>query len=52
MQAVRIYTQDIQMEFGIEKRAMLIIRGRKRQMSEGIELPNQETSEHSEKGKL
>ena len=30
------------MEFGIEKCAMLIKRGGKRQITEGIELPNQE----------
>ena len=30
------------MEFGIEKCAMLIIKSRKSQITEGIELPNQE----------
>ena len=30
------------MEFGIEKCSMLIMRSRKRQMTEGIERPNQE----------
>ena len=30
------------MEFGIEKRAMLIMINEKRQIREGIELPNQE----------
>ena len=35
-QAVRIYNQDIGMEFGIDKCAMLIMRGGKRQMTEGI----------------
>ena len=30
------------MEFGIEKGAMLIKKSKKRQMTEGIELPNQE----------
>ena len=30
------------MEFGIEKCTMLIMRSRKRQISEGIELPNQD----------
>ena len=41
-QAVRIYRQDIRMGFGIEKCAMLIMKSEKRQMIEGIELPNQE----------
>ena len=50
IQTIRIYSQDIGMEFGIEKCATLIIRG-KRQMREGIELPNQEKSERSEKRK-
>ena len=36
IQAVRIYNQDIGMEFGIEKCAMLIMRSRKRQMTERI----------------
>ena len=44
VQAVRIYSQDIGMEFGIEKCTMLIRRSRKRQMTEGIEQPNQEKS--------
>ena len=39
---MRIYSQDIEMEFGIEKCAILIIRGGKQHMIEGIELPNQE----------
>ena len=34
IQAVRIYIQDIGMEFGIEKCAMLIMRSGKRQMTE------------------
>ena len=40
--AVRIYSQDIGIEFGIEKCAMLIMKSRKQQMVEGIELPNQD----------
>ena len=40
IQAVRIYSQDIGMRFGIEKCAMLIVKSGKRQMTEGIELPN------------
>ena len=53
MQGVRIFSQDIGMEFGIENCAMLIMRSRKRNMREGLELPNQEKkSERSEKKKL
>ena len=37
--AVRIYSQDIGMEFGIEKCAMLMKSG-KRHMTDGMELPN------------
>ena len=39
---MRIYSQDIGMECGIEKCIMLIIKIGKRQMTEGIELLNQE----------
>ena len=39
---MRIYSQDIGMEFGIEKSAMPIMRSGKRHMAEGMELPNQE----------
>ena len=42
IQVVRIYSQDIGVEFSIEKCAMLIMRNRKRQKTEGIELPNQQ----------
>ena len=38
--AVRIYGQDIGMEFGIEKCAMLVMKSGKRHMTDGIELPN------------
>ena len=38
----RIYSQDIGMEFGIEICAMLIMKSRKEQITEGIELPNKE----------
>ena len=37
-----IYSQDIGMEFVIEKCSMLIMKSRKRQITERIELPNQE----------
>ena len=40
--AVRIYSQDIGIEFGIEKCAMLIMENGKRHMTKGIELPNEE----------
>ena len=38
--AVRIYCQDIEMEFGIEKCAMLIMKSGKRHMTDGMEPPN------------
>ena len=37
-----IYNEDIGKRFGIEKYAMFIIKSGKRQMTEGIELTNQE----------
>ena len=40
--AVRIYSQDIGMEFGREKCAMLVIKSGKRHMTDGMELPNQD----------
>ena len=40
LQIVRIYSDDIGMEFGIEKHAVLIMKSKKRQMIEGIELPH------------
>ena len=39
IQAVIIYSQDIGMEFGIEKFAMLIMKSRNQQKTERIELP-------------
>ena len=41
IQTVRIYIQDIGIEFGIEKYTMLTMSSGKRHMPEGIELPNQ-----------
>ena len=38
--AVRIYSQDIGMEFGIEKCAMLVMKSGKLHMTDGTELPN------------
>ena len=52
VEAVTIYSQDIGMEFDIEKCSMQIMRSGKRFITEGIELPNQEKSERSEKRKL
>ena len=40
IQTMRIYSQDIGMEFGIEKCAILIMKSEKRHLTEGIELPN------------
>ena len=42
IQTTRIYSQDIGMEFGIEKCAVFIMRSSKRQITEEIELPDQE----------
>ena len=39
---VRIYSQDIGMEFGIEKCAMLVMKCGKRHTTDGIGLPNQD----------
>ena len=39
--AVRIYCQDIGMDFGKEKCAMLVIKSSKRHLTGGMELPNQ-----------
>ena len=38
--AVRMYSQDIGMEFGIEKCAMLVMKSGKRHMTDGIKHPN------------
>ena len=40
--AVRIYSQDIGMEFGIEKCAMLVMKNGKWHLTDGMELPNQD----------
>ena len=42
IQSVRIYSQDIGMEFGKEKCAMLVIKSGKRHMTGGMGLPNQD----------
>ena len=38
--AVRIYSQDIGMEFGIDKCAMLVMKSGKRHMTDGMEQSN------------
>ena len=40
--AVRIYSQDIRIEFGIEKCTMLIMKSGKWQLTDGMELLNQD----------
>ena len=40
--AVRIYSQDIGIEFGIEKCAMLVMKSGKRHLTDGMELSNQD----------
>ena len=40
--AVRIYSQDIGIEFAIEKCAMLVMKSGKQHLTDGIELPNQD----------
>ena len=42
IQTIRIYSQDIRIEFGIEKCATMIGKSGKIETMEGIELPNQE----------
>ena len=49
IQAVKIYSNDMRMEFEIEKCARFITKNGKRQMTEGIELPNQEKIRTHEK---
>ena len=39
---VRIYSWDIGMEFGIEKSGMLVMKSGKRQLTDGMELPNKD----------
>ena len=42
IQAVRIYSQGVGMEFGIEKCAILIMKSGKRHLTDGMELPNED----------
>ena len=48
---VRIYSQDIGMEFGTEKCAILVMKRGKRHITDAMELPNQDKLEHSKKTK-
>ena len=41
---IRIYCQNIGMEFGIEKYSILIMKSEKRKIAEGKELPNQKST--------
>ena len=47
--AVRIYSQDIGMEFGIETCAMLVMKSGKRHLADGMEQPNQDKNRTLEK---
>ena len=49
IQTVRIYSQDIGMEYFLEKCAMLIKKSVKRHITEGVELPNQVIRTRGEK---
>ena len=51
IQTVRIYSQDIEMEFGIEKCALLLIQIGKRYITEWINHQIKKKSVHSEKKK-
>ena len=42
MHAVRIYSQDIRMKFGIEIWDMFVMKSGKRHLTDGMELPNQD----------
>ena len=42
IRTVRIYNQDLRMEFGIEKYAMLVMKSGQQLLTDGIELPNQD----------
>ena len=55
IQAERIYSEDIGIGFGIKQCALLIMKSRKRQMLEGIEVttpPPKKKSERSQKRNL
>ena len=50
IQTVRIFSEDIGMEFGIDKCAMLVMQKRKIEKSYGIPLPNDKVIKSLEKG--
>ena len=50
IQTVRIFSEDIGMEFGIDKCAMLVMQKRKIEKSYGIPLPNDKVIKSPEKG--
>ena len=53
--AVRIYSQDIEMKFGIEKCVILVMKSGKRHMTDGVELQNHDkirTLEENETNKF
>ena len=41
IQTVRIYSQDIGIEFSMEKHTLLVMKGGKQHITEGVELPNE-----------
>ena len=49
IQTVRIYSHDIEMEFGIDKSAMLEMKSRKQQTTEGIKLPKSRENRNSQR---
>ena len=50
IQTVRIFSEDIGMEFGIDKCAMLVMQKRKIEKSDSIPLPNDKVIKSLEKG--
>ena len=51
VQTIRIFSEDIEMEFGIEKRAMLVIEKGKNVKSVGLELPDGKVIKSLQEGK-
>ena len=49
IQTIKIYNQDIGREFGIDICAVLIMKSRQKETTEGRELPNQKTFEEKTK---
>ena len=52
IQTIRIYNQDIGIEFDILKSGMVVMKSRKRKTAEGIELRHQENIKRWEKKKI